>query len=87
MSYQRKQEDKRRNEKLFKDSRDAGYPCPIWPSRDDTHYKRYWKSDGKSSVWAVFKKQSHKAARRKYKKNLDDKTSYNKMFDLWWNVY
>ena len=90
MSYKRKQKEKRRYQKLFNDSKDAGYPCPVWPRNKpnkDTYFKRYWKSQGVNSSWAWNKRQAHRTTRRKYNQNIGDKTSYNKMIDLWWNVY
>ena len=88
MSYQRKQGDKKRYKKLSKVSPNA-YPQPVWESNKpnrSNYYVRYWKSKGKTSCWTWNKKESHRTARRKYK-DLDNKTSYNKLFDLWWKVY
>lgn len=86
MSYNRKQEDKKRLKKMIEDG--AGWwPCGAYESQKPNkpkYFKRYWKSRGKNSAWAWHKKQSHRTYRRFVKQN--DFYS-KKAYDLWWNVW
>ena len=86
MSYQRKQEDKRRMKKVTMEVT-GGWPAGAYYTEREgqNHYlKRCWKSEGKNSHWAKAKKYSHKVYRRFVKKN--DFYS-KKAYDLWWIVW
>ena len=81
--WYRKLEDKERLKKLSENS-GGGYPMPVYYDKDKGRYVRLWKSEGKRSVYAFFKRRCRKDVRRK-SKNLGyyDK----KLSELWWKVY
>ena len=84
MSYQRKQEEKKRYRKLVK--QDPGYPQPVFYTyyRSNPHWKRYWKSQGRTSAWAWNKKYARRKARLMAKRT-DIYT--NKVADPWYMTW
>lgn len=64
MSYQRKREDIRRYKKLKANHGDS-YPPPVWYAywRENPHWVRYSKSQGKKSFYAWAKRYARKKAR------------------------
>lgn len=81
--WYRKLEDKERLKKLSENSSD-GYPKPVYYDTRKGRYIRLWKSEGKRSVYAYFKKRSRKDIRRRSKEfNFYDK----RLSELWWKVW
>ena len=80
MSYKRKQDEKLRFKRLLREAC-YGYPWALneKQSRNSLHYVRLYKSSGKHSSWAINKKR--------YNRNLGDKTNYHKIYPLWWKVW
>ena len=86
MGYQRKQEDKRRMQKVTMEVT-GGYPAGAYFKEHKgqrSYLKRSWKSEGKKSLWAWNKKHSHRVYRNFVKQN-DFYTK--KAYDLWWSVW
>lgn len=83
MAYRRDVEDKKRLHKLFIET-DGGWPAGCWFDKDKQRYFKYGKSKGKTSSWAIGKRLSRRALRRRanitglWEKKADD---------LWWNEY
>ena len=84
MSYKRRREDVKRYKRLEKETNN-GWPCYAY--KHNGHWKRYWKSDGKNSLYASLKKYSRRLSRRIYNRNLGDKTPYSKIYDPYWNLW
>ena len=82
MSYNRKQFDKRKLKKLA--SKCSGWCGGSYYNERKGCYIRFWKSQGKNSIYAFFKRESRRKARRYFKKyGFWSKKSD----DLWWNVW
>ena len=84
MSYKRKQEEKKRYKRMLQSN--PGYPPPVfytyWRSRP--HWKRFWKSQGRTSSWASNKKWARRKARLMAKRT-DIYT--NKVADPWYMTW
>lgn len=84
MSYQRRREDVKRYKRLRRET-DNGWPCYAYIHNG--HWKRYWKSDGRHSLYANLKKRSRRKSRRLYNRNLGDRTPYGKIDDPVWDLW
>ena len=83
MSYKRKQQEKKRYQKLY-NSNGHGYPQPIWWDSKKGCWVRLWKSDGKTSCYAWAKKYSRKKARCRAKRtNTYTKKVADPMYIAW----
>ena len=83
MSYSRKQFDKQKLKKLAKDSCN-GWKGGAWYSEYRGHYVRWWKSRGRNSNYAQYKRYYHKRMRHFANKN----GWYSKKeFDLIWTCW
>ena len=81
--WYRKIEDKERLKKLSENIGD-GYPQPVYYDKDKGRYVRLWKSEGKRSNYAYFKRRCRKDIRRRAK-SLG--YYHKKLSELWWKVY
>ena len=82
MSYSRKQFEKRKLKKLSQEC--AGWCGGSYYNKDKKRYIRFWKSQGKNSIYAILKRAARKKSRLYAKKN----DFYTKNADdLKWNVW
>jgi len=82
MNYASKAKENAKLKKLAEESR--GWSGGSYYDADKKRYVRIWKSGGRNSIWATFKRVARKKARLYMKKN----GFYNKNADdLWWNVW
>lgn len=79
--HQRKIEDNKRLQKLYKKTRNS-YGCGVYKNKDG-RLIRYYKSNIKA--YKFYKKYARKQRRNKLKK-VDYDVSKN-VFDLFWHVY
>ena len=81
-SYFRKRHEKRKLKKLASEC--AGWCGGSYYDKNQGRYVRFWKSNGRKSLWAISKRFARRRNRlyaKKYgvvTKNADD---------LWWNVW
>jgi len=83
MSYSRKQFDKKKLKKLAEEN-SAWSGGGSYYSERKGRYIRFWKSHGKNSIYAIYKKRARKKARKYLAKNG---FWTKKADDLWWNVW
>lgn len=84
MSYQRRREDIKRYKRL---ERETNNGWPQFAYKKNGHWTRYWKSEGRNSIYANLKKHSRRRSRRVYSRNMGEKIPYKKIYDPYWNLW
>ena len=81
MSWQRSEETKRRNIKLYKRNT-RHYGCGVCYNEEKQRYIRYWQP----RRCKYYKKQANRAVRR-HTESLPDKGSYKRVYEYWWSIW